>query len=231
MRDRTRPETTVERRHRSSRPAGTVRAQPTMPLNPATAVALQRAAGNAAVARLVDARAAPTDVQRARDPEGKPLTTEKAVEAAQKNLEAANEAAEIVAKASGLEKKTIAVAISGLPSMSGWTHWAVEDEEAGLLEFENSAVANESVLDYMYGLADRHGYAIKEHKLFDHGVPGRYYASHAEKQLSVVYPDEPIGVSKRMCGNCLGYFQAVANDRDEQQVVVDVRDVNVFDPQ
>ena len=44
----------------------------------------------------------------------------------------------------------------------------------------------------------------------DHGVDGKYYASHAERQLSLTAKEPQIGVSKAMCPDRQGYFAKLA---------------------
>jgi hypothetical protein len=62
------------------------------------------------------------------------------------------------------------------------------------------------------------------------GFKGKYQASHAEKQLSMLCPDEPIGVSKPMCNDCQNYFSKLARDRGKPQVVADPEVTRIFRP-
>jgi phage-related protein len=59
---------------------------------------------------------------------------------------------------------------------------------------------------------------------------GIYYASHAEKQMSVVAPGKPIGVSLPMCIDCKDYFSALAKHTGQPQVVADPDMVRIFFP-
>ncbi|MGB0384248.1 MAG: hypothetical protein ACPGWR_05420 [Ardenticatenaceae bacterium] len=93
------------------------------------------------------------------------------------------------------------------------------------------------------GWASRRGYVQKTNEvmqrtremgyqlqinLFDRGVPGRYDASHAEKQAYEVAPNQPIGVSKVMCPNCRSYFRYLAQYVQKAQVVTDPDVTRVF---
>ena len=50
---------------------------------------------------------------------------------------------------------------------------------------------------------------------------GQFNASHAEKQLSIVSPNEPISVTKPMCSDCRTYFSKLAVSSGEGQTVTD----------
>lgn len=79
------------------------------------------------------------------------------------------------------------------------------------------------------GLAGR---APDEHP-FDEAnrqAPGTVNASHAEKQVAVMAPDEPIGVNRDMCPDCRGWFEQWAIDRETPQFVADPRGTHVFMP-
>ncbi len=62
------------------------------------------------------------------------------------------------------------------------------------------------------------------------GFPGKYQASHAEKQLSILRPDDPIAVSEPMCNDCNGFFQKRAIYRNSPQVVTDPNGTWIFRP-
>ncbi len=64
----------------------------------------------------------------------------------------------------------------------------------------------------------------------DNGVPGRYHASHAEKQLNALRPGEPIGVSIRMCADCYNYFRLRARSMQRTLVVADPEVTRIFHP-
>lgn len=54
------------------------------------------------------------------------------------------------------------------------------------------------------------GHDVKKSGANDHGVDGRYYASHAERQLSLTAKEPQIGVPKAMCPDRQGYFAKLA---------------------
>ncbi len=64
------------------------------------------------------------------------------------------------------------------------------------------------------------GHDLEPHP-YDRDFPGQYNASHAEKQLSILRPNEPIGVSKPMCPDCQNYFSKLAQSRGVDQIVTD----------
>jgi hypothetical protein len=79
-------------------------------------------------------------------------------------------------------------------------------------------------------LANEMGYTFPEAGFQDNGVPGSYFASHAETQLAALAPNEPIGVSRPMCPHCQKFFTALAAYWNEIQVVVDPQAIRVFFP-
>lgn len=54
------------------------------------------------------------------------------------------------------------------------------------------------------------GHAIKDLGMRDHGVVGSQRASHAERQVALLSPRQPIGVTKPMCSDCQEYFRRLA---------------------
>ena len=60
------------------------------------------------------------------------------------------------------------------------------------------------------------------------GFAGKAAASHAEKQQIVARPNEPVGVSKPMCADCVRFFQKEAVARKRGQVVGDPDVTRVF---
>jgi hypothetical protein len=73
------------------------------------------------------------------------------------------------------------------------------------------------------------GHELKPNTYLDQGVPGRYNASHAEKQLSIV-SDGPIAVSRSMCPDCQGYFQKLAGSTGKSYTVGDPDVIREFRP-
>lgn len=71
----------------------------------------------------------------------------------------------------------------------------------------------------------------------DGDAPGRFNFAHAEKMASEAYPNRPLGVSEVMCeaqrrnsGNCLTYFQDLAEHHGRSQVVADPETTRIFHP-
>ena len=58
--------------------------------------------------------------------------------------------------------------------------------------------------------------------------PLRYNASHAEEQLAVLEPGEPIGVSRVICDNCQAFFRRRAMLTGSRYVVADPSQTLVF---
>lgn len=59
---------------------------------------------------------------------------------------------------------------------------------------------------------------------------GRARACHAEKQLVLLLPGVPIGVSKPLCDDCRAFLRALARARGESIVVGDIDDCWIFQP-
>src|SRR4029077_5492860 len=60
------------------------------------------------------------------------------------------------------------------------------------------------------------------------GFRGKYYASHAEKQQIVARPNEPVGVSRPMCDDCIRFFQREAAYQGRPITVSDPQTTRVF---
>ena len=112
-------------------------------------------------------------------------------------------------------EKTAAAVEGGPCALSGWDH----GKEGFVQATEEVRMRSQQI-----------GHELKPHKLFDDGVPGRFNACHAEKQMSVVAPDKPIAVSSPMCSDCQSYFRATARYTDKSQVVADPDKTRIFYP-
>ena len=88
-------------------------------------------------------------------------------------------------------------------------------------------VSPQDVLDFQ----DEIGFTARRAGFFDNGVPGQYYASHAERQAYLLEPDEPITVSRSICTNCQAFFQQVADSTEEAQNIIDPMQTWTFAPQ
>jgi hypothetical protein len=67
-------------------------------------------------------------------------------------------------------------------------------------------------------------------RLGSDGWPGRYQASHAEKQQALTAPDHPIAVTKPMCADCQGFFRRQAIHTGRPQIVTDPDGTRLFHP-
>ncbi len=102
-------------------------------------------------------------------------------------------------------------------TQSGWGH----SEGDGIALVSTDAVA---------ARCDEIGHALKPSGASDNGEPGRYNASHAEKQQAIARPNEPVGVSNPMCSDCKNFFSKLAQSTGRQQVVTDPDVTRVFNP-
>ncbi|MGQ0778310.1 MAG: RHS repeat-associated core domain-containing protein [Pseudonocardiales bacterium] len=74
------------------------------------------------------------------------------------------------------------------------------------------------------------GHPVRRAGAMDQGVSGQYFASHAERQATMLHPNAPIEVSSPVCNDCQKFFQALAGDRQVPQVVTDPNGTRVFNP-
>ena len=120
------------------------------------------------------------------------------------------------------------VGSDGNKTLSGWKP---ENVPEGFASAKPSQVAE---------LSDEIGHKLKPSALDNltksdgtidpDAFPGRYYASHAEKQLAVTNPNEPIAVTRPMCKDCYVFYQKLAQSRNSPQVVTDPDVTRVFWP-
>jgi RHS repeat-associated protein len=110
--------------------------------------------------------------------------------------------------------KSIATTESGSPkTLSGWT------ARPGYSQATRQS----------FELAEEIGYQFESHP-YDQGVPGRFYASHAEPQAAALAPNQPLGTNNAMCSSCQNFFSRLAQSRGVTQVVADPYNVHVFSP-
>ncbi|MBU7005762.1 hypothetical protein [Phosphitispora fastidiosa] len=130
------------------------------------------------------------------------------------------------------EDESIAAAIAErgkmTPAPKGKTSASVEGNstESGWTTGPRAAENTEAVME----LSKKMGHDLQPNKLLDQGKPGRYHASHAEKQAAVAAPNKPIAVSAPMCDNCRRFFRALARYTGKPQTVAEPRAVWVFRP-
>jgi len=112
------------------------------------------------------------------------------------------------------------VASDGEKTLSGWTN-----KPPGYADVDPVHVVH---------LSNQNGHELRsggaQDQINNGGFPGKYNASHAEKQMTVASPDEPVGVSKPMCRDCQDYFAAQAQETGRPQVVTDPEVTRVFWP-
>jgi len=117
------------------------------------------------------------------------------------------------------EGKAVAATEYGQRTLSGWEHGS--DPGSGY-----APPADDLVMAQAQGM----NFRFRRAGAADGDIPGRYYASHAEVQMTEVAPDEPIAVSRVMCPDCQKYFKALAQYTDTPQTIADLYDVRVFYP-
>ena len=81
-------------------------------------------------------------------------------------------------------------------ALSGWS----KDRPPGFLDPNVEEVLQ---------VTDEMGHPRTSHYV-DQGVPGKYFASHAERQMALNAKWPRIGVSKPMCPDCQGWFRSLA---------------------
>ena len=113
-------------------------------------------------------------------------------------------------------KKTVA-SDGSINTLSGWKILDDNSEFTRVLPEKVIAKSNEI------------GHDLRNTGANDQGVPGRYNASHAEKQLSIV-SDNPIGISQPMCLDCQNYFNKLASSEGKTYVTADPHTIRIFEP-
>jgi len=76
-------------------------------------------------------------------------------------------------------------------------------------------------IDEVFAKQKEIGHPTKPADFADNGVPGQYYASHAERQLSITAVEREIGVSKPVCPDCQQYFSRLAQYEGKDWYVAD----------
>ena len=71
------------------------------------------------------------------------------------------------------------------------------------------------------------GHNLRSAGAKDQGILGKYNASHAEKQMSII-SDKPIGISNPMCKDCKEYFSTLANSLGRTIVTADPQCIRIF---
>jgi hypothetical protein len=123
----------------------------------------------------------------------------------------------------GAKYQNKTVATDGEKTLSGW-QGKTNSRPEGFSE-----VTPEQVSDY----SSKIGHDLKPHILDQKssgGWSGKYNASHAEKQLAILRPGEPIAVSEKMCPDCVEFFQKHAQYTGKPQIVTDPTGTRIFHP-
>lgn len=92
-------------------------------------------------------------------------------------------------------------------ALSGWS----KDRPPGFLDPNVEEVLQ---------VTDEMGHPRTSHYV-DQGVPGKYFASHAERQMALNTKWPRIGVSKPMCPDCQGWFRSLAQYQRRDWYVTD----------
>ncbi len=129
-------------------------------------------------------------------------------------------------------RKTIAVS-DNVATVSGWDSLNIKWKQAIKQNSGISLEQDESkVKEYYQNLIiefNRYGYCTKVWELDPSYDPGKHYRSHAEKQISVIQPDNSIGVSRGMCeDDCYPYFYALAQIRQQNIMIADPNGIWLF---
>lgn len=61
-------------------------------------------------------------------------------------------------------------------------------------------------------------------KVDDGYIKGTFFASHAEKKMSILSPNQPIVIKcpSVVCDNCLEYFEKLAKYSNKTQIVINI---------
>lgn len=138
---------------------------------------------------------------------------------ANRAFERAQEAQNSLPATRELSGKT--VASDGAPTISGWA----EPKPNGFGGASPTAVQQKSI-QIGHDLTPAGG----RDQLNNGGFPGKYNASHAEKQQSLLHPGEPVGVTRPVCTDCQAYFQKLAEAEHTRYVVTDPDETWIFNP-
>jgi len=112
-----------------------------------------------------------------------------------------------------LKDKTVAT-VGKFQTLSGWSPKRSE---------AFTSVDPLDILKY----SEQIGHPIKKHK-FDQGVPGQFYASHAERQAALLHSGIIEIHPHPMCPDCVAWFRRHAASTKKQWVVRDPKNINIF---
>ncbi|GFI24649.1 hypothetical protein IMSAGC011_03451 [Lachnospiraceae bacterium] len=118
--------------------------------------------------------------------------------------------------------------------MSGWTKNRFNKKALKLFRRDyldingNKRDIIQEILDDFKLLKSKGLFEPTEDRANDQGVPYRFNASHAEKQVAMINGRNVIGVSKNMCEDCQDYFWAKAKLNNEPQIIADPSGIHIF---
>jgi hypothetical protein len=111
-------------------------------------------------------------------------------------------------------KKAVAANAAGQRAISGWT------KVEGYIQRT----------DEVFTKCQQIGHELPVHIVKDQGRAGRFYACHAEKQMSTLSSTPIVVVGPKMCRDCIRYFQKLAVFEQTERVVQDFEMIRVFKP-
>lgn len=141
--------------------------------------------------------------------------------------QAAKDGADALHKRAAYEDKTVSrdQGDTVTTSVSGWKPLPTKHAPLGYAQKTPEEVRN---------YCEKIGHNLQENGGCDQtnagGWPGKYHASHAEKQMALLKHNEPIGVSEVMCPDCQAFFRAHAAHTNQVQCVTDPDATRVFFP-
>jgi hypothetical protein len=158
---------------------------------------------------------------------------------------AANPVAQLTDQATRNAIVTKCLAVGGpaaarVVTMSGWSHGAsvvavpnpaggppvnVPIQAGGPLT--TAVIAANAALADPFGMG--FGYTPTVDPARDWYVPGRFVASHAEKQAAIIAPNHPIGVRWNMCPDCITWFRMRSMVDQRVRFVADPVGLHLFD--
>jgi hypothetical protein len=114
------------------------------------------------------------------------------------------------------KKKTVAT-VGKFQTLSGWG------------PKPSTAFSSVDPLDILK-YSEQIGHPIKRQGALDHGVPGQFYASHAERQAALLNSGIIEVHPLPMCPDCVAWFRRHATFTKKQYVVRDPQNINIFYP-
>lgn len=124
---------------------------------------------------------------------------------------------DIVPKIRNSEKKT--VASDSIQAISGWT-----------IVDGYTTISPEEVSEYCSSIGHIPISAGAADQVHRGGFSGKFNCSHSEKKILTQIPNEIIGVSKEMCGDCIEFCMKQAQYTRKIVIVADPSTIHIFSP-